>query len=334
MPDLVIDVRDLQKSFGSRKVVQGLSLQLASGEICGFLGANGSGKTTTIRMLCGLLTPDGGSGTCLGRDIIAEAPRIRRQVGYMTQRFSLYEDLTVLENLDFVARVYQMHHRRKAVQDIIGRMGLAGQRDQLAGHLSGGWKQRLALAACVLHEPKLLLLDEPTAGVDAEARREFWDLIHDMAGEGLTTLVSTHYMDEAERCKRILYLANGHIVAQGAPDQVVHSSGIVAYEATGSEVDQAARRLRQLPGVEAAAVFGRSVHIAGTDRLALERAVADFGKDDLTWHEVEPRLEDVFIHLLSRADKTSASPGHSRESGNPGAAGISPRAPGPPPARE
>jgi ABC-type multidrug transport system ATPase subunit len=305
MNGLVIDVHDLDKSFGARKVVHGLDLQVAAGEICGFLGANGSGKTTTIRMLCGLLTPDGGRGTCLGLDIIAEAPRIRRQVGYMTQHFSLYEDLTVFENLDFVARVYEMRDRRGAVQRVIERMGLSGQKDQLTGHLSGGWKQRLALAACVLHEPKLLLLDEPTAGVDAEARREFWDLIHDMAGEGLTTLVSTHYMDEAERCKRILYLSDGRIVAQGAPDEVVHGSGLFTYEATGPDVDEAARRLRQMPGIEAAAVFGRSVHIAGTDRAALARAIADFGGDALAWHEVEPRLEDVFIHLLSHTNKAS-----------------------------
>jgi ABC-type multidrug transport system ATPase subunit len=235
-------------------------------------------------------------------DIISDAPRIQRQVGYMTQRFSLYEDLTVFENLDFVARVYQMRNRRRAVQDIMGRMSLAGRANQLTAHLSGGWKQRLALAACVLHEPKLLLLDEPTAGVDAEARREFWDLIHDMAAEGLTTLVSTHYMDEAERCKRIVYLSDGHIVAQGAPDQVVRNSGLVTYEATGEAVDEAARRLRQTSGVESAAVFGRSVHVAGSERAALERAIADFDDDALTWHEVEPRLEDVFIHLLSRKE--------------------------------
>ena len=300
MSELVIDVRDLQKSFGERRVVHGLNLQVAAGEVCGFLGANGSGKTTTIRLLCGLLTPDGGSGTCLGLDLVSDAPRIRRHVGYMTQRFSLYEDLTVFENLDFVARVYQLRERRRAVQDILERMGIAERRDQLAGHLSGGWKQRLALAACVLHEPKLLLLDEPTAGVDAEARREFWDLIHDMAGEGLTTLVSTHYMDEAERCERIVYLSDGHIVAQGAPDQVVRNSGLVTYEASGDDVDEAARLLRQIPGIEAAAVFGRSVHVAGIDRAALERAIADFGDHSLRWHEVEPRLEDVFIHLLTR----------------------------------
>ena len=303
MTELVIDVRDLQKSFGAHKVVHGLNLQVAAGEVCGFLGANGSGKTTTIRMLCGLLTPDGGSGTCLGLDIVSDAPRIRRQVGYMTQRFSLYEDLTVFENLDFVARVYQLRDRRPAVQRIIERMGLNGRKEQLAGQLSGGWKQRLALAACVLHEPKLLLLDEPTAGVDAEARREFWDLIHDMAGEGLTTLVSTHYMDEAERCERIVYLSDGHIVAQGAPDQVVRNSGLVTYEAAGDAADEAARRLRQMPGIEAAAVFGRAVHVAGSDRAALERAIADFGDASLSWHEVEPRLEDVFIHLLAGSKK-------------------------------
>ena len=305
MSELVIDVHDLQKSFGTHKVVYGLNLRVAAGEVCGFLGANGSGKTTTIRMLCGLLTPDGGSGSCLGLDIVSDAPRIRRQVGYMTQRFSLYEDLTVFENLDFVARVYQLRDRRQKVQNILERMGLAGRTDQLAGHLSGGWRQRLALAACVLHEPKLLLLDEPTAGVDAEARREFWDLIHDMAGDGLTTLVSTHYMDEAERCERIVYLSDGHIVAQGTPDQMARNSGLVTYEATGEAVDEAARRLRQMSGIEAAAVFGRSVHVAGSARAALERAIAEFDDDSLAWHEVEPRLEDVFIHLLSQAKGSS-----------------------------
>jgi ABC-type multidrug transport system ATPase subunit len=298
MSELFIDVHGLRKSFGGRAVVDGLELQVESGEICGFLGANGSGKTTTIRLLCGLLTPDGGSGTCLGLDIRTQAPAIRRQVGYMTQRFSLYEDLTVFENLDFVARVYEMPSRREAVERILARMALGSLRDQLGGHLSGGWKQRLALAACVLHEPRLLLLDEPTAGVDAEARRTFWDLIHDLAGEGLTTLVSTHYMDEAERCKRIVYLSKGRIVAQGTPDEVARHSGLVTFEAEGPEVDAMARRLRQLPGVEAAAVFGRSVHIAGTDRAVLMQAIASVGDGGLDWREVEPRLEDAFIHLL------------------------------------
>jgi ABC-2 type transport system ATP-binding protein len=219
-PGLVIDVHDLYKSYGARKVVDGLTLAVRAGEICGFLGANGSGKTTTIRMLCGLVRADSGGGTCLGLDIVRDAPRIRLQIGYMTQRFSFYEDLTVAENLDFVAAVYDLDNRRAAVRAIIDRMGLAVRVDQLAGQLSGGWKQRLALAACVLHKPKLLLLDEPTAGVDAKARREFWDLIHDMASDGLTVLVSTHYMDEAERCGRIVYLSDGRIVVQGTPDQV------------------------------------------------------------------------------------------------------------------
>jgi ABC-type multidrug transport system ATPase subunit len=299
MTDYVIDVHDLRKSFGALKVVDGLSLQVAKGEICGFLGANGSGKTTTIRMLCGLLTADSGHGTCLGLDIIRQAHLIRRQVGYMTQKFSFYDDLTVFENLDLVASVYEMPHAKEAVREIMDRMGLADRRDQLAGQLSGGWKQRLALAACILHEPQLLLLDEPTAGVDAKARREFWDFIHDMAGDGLTVLVSTHYMDEAERCNRIVYLASGRIVVQGGADAVSRESGLITFEATGPDVDEAARSLRRMPGVEAAAVFGRALHVAGTDRTALESAIhcADYGA--LSWREVEPRLEDVFIHMLS-----------------------------------
>ncbi len=298
MSDYVIDVSDLRKSFGDLKVVDGLSLQVAKGEICGFLGANGSGKTTTIRMLCGLLAPDGGSGSCIGYDIIRQSHEIRRDVGYMTQRFSLYDDLTVLENLDFVARVFEMKNRRAAVAGIIERMGFGERRNQLAGQLSGGWKQRLALAACVLHEPRLLLLDEPTAGVDVKARREFWDLIHDMAADGLTTLVSTHYMDEAERCGRIVYLAQGRIVVQGGAVAVVGRSGLVTFEATGDDLDATARALRHAPGIEAAAVFGRALHVGGMDRAALTAAIRSAG-GELEWREVEPRLEDVFIHMLS-----------------------------------
>ena len=306
MSDFVIDVHGLQKSFGARKVVDGLTLQVAQGEVCGFLGANGSGKTTTIRMLCGLLTPDGGQGTCLGLDLVRDAPTIRRRVGYMTQRFTFYEDLTVFENLDFVASVYEMPNRQETVAGIMARMDLMPRRDQLAGELSGGWKQRLALAACVMHQPKLLLLDEPTSGVDAKARREFWDLIHDLAAEGLTVLVSTHYMDEAARCERIVYLSEGRIVVQGTADEVVRQSGLITYEATGEGVDEAARELRNAPGVGAAAVFGHSLHVAGTDRAALERAIASFGRAaSMRWHEVEPSLEDVFIHLLSHQEEAA-----------------------------
>jgi ABC-type multidrug transport system ATPase subunit len=302
MTEIVIDVHGLRKSFGAAKVVDGLDLQVAAGEVCGFLGANGSGKTTTMRMLCGLLAPDGGTGTCVGYDILGEPLRIRRNVGYMTQRFSFYEDLTVFENLDFVARVYEMPNRRQAVAAILQRMGLENRRDQLAGQLSGGWKQRMALAACVLHQPKLLLLDEPTAGVDAKARREFWDLIHDMAADGLTTLVSTHYMDEAERCSRIVYLAEGRIVVQGPAEEVVARSGLVTFEGSGAGVEQAVKALRAAPGVEAAAVFGRSLRVSGVDREALQQAIAEHGAG-VDFKEAPPRLEDVFIHLLSGSDE-------------------------------
>jgi ABC-2 type transport system ATP-binding protein len=298
--ELAIDVRDLHKSYGPRRVVDGLTLAVKSGEICGFLGANGSGKTTTIRMLCGLVKPDGGGGTCLGLDILRNAPQIRLQVGYMTQRFSFYEDLTVAENLNFVADVYDIANRREAVRAIMDRMGLADRADQLAGQLSGGWKQRLALTACVLHKPKLLLLDEPTAGVDAKARREFWDLIHDMAADGLTVLVSTHYMDEAERCARIVYLSDGRLVVQGTPDEVAKGGGLFVFEATGPDLDIVARLLRGVKGVEAAAVFGHTLRIAGTNQPALEQATTSAEASPLSWQEVPPKLEDVFIHLLSQ----------------------------------
>ncbi|MGE0223587.1 MAG: ABC transporter ATP-binding protein [Acetobacteraceae bacterium] len=305
MTEVVIDVHDIHKSFGARKVVQGLTLRVTSGQICGFLGANGSGKTTTIRILCGLLRPDSGRGTCLGLDITRETAAIRRQIGYMTQRFSFYEDLTVFENLDFVGSVYELPNRAKAVAAIMSRMGLTDRADQLAGQLSGGWKQRLALAACVLHQPRLLLLDEPTAGVDAQARRAFWDLIHDFADEGLTVLVSTHYMDEAERCTRIVYLADGRIVTQGTPAELARSTGLITFAADSNGADAIARRMRSLPGIEAAAVFGGSVHVAGTNRQAMEQTLADFEPGMLQWHEVPPRLEDVFVHLLDRSDQRS-----------------------------
>ncbi len=298
--ELVIDVHDLHKSYGPRRVVDGLTLAVKAGEICGFLGANGSGKTTTIRMLCGLVRPDGGGGSCLGLDILRDAPRIRLQVGYMTQRFSFYEDLTVAENLDFVAAVYDIANRREAVQAIMARMGLTDRADQLAGQLSGGWKQRLALTACVLHKPKLLLLDEPTAGVDAKARREFWDLIHDMAADGLTVLVSTHYMDEAERCARIVYLSDGRLVVQGTPDEVAKGGGLFVFEATGDDLDNVARQLRGVHGIDAAAVFGQVLRVAGTDHEALQQATRSAEANSLNWHEVPTKLEDVFIHLLSQ----------------------------------
>jgi ABC-2 type transport system ATP-binding protein len=229
--DLAIDVSGLNKSFGGRRVVRDLALKVPRGQIFGFLGPNGSGKTTSIRMLCGLLTADAGSGTCLGYDVMTQSAQIKREVGYMTQRFSLWEDLTIRENLDFVARMYGMARRREAVTGAIATLGLQARQDQLAGSLSGGWKQRLALAACLLHAPRLLLLDEPTAGVDPKARRDFWDQLRVLATQGITVLVSTHYMDEASRCDQLAYIAYGKLLAVGTAAQLIAQTGAPDLEA-------------------------------------------------------------------------------------------------------
>jgi ABC-2 type transport system ATP-binding protein len=303
----VIDVHGLVKRFGPRTVVDRVTIQVERGQIYGFLGPNGSGKTTTIRMLCGLLVPDEGSGTCLGHDIRRETWAIKRQVGYMTQKFSLYEDLSIKENLDFVARLYALPERRRKVEEALNRLGLANRKDQLAGTLSGGWKQRLALAACILHEPRLLLLDEPTAGVDPKARREFWDEIHHLSGEGMTVLVSTHYMDEAERCHRIAYLAYGRLLTKGTIQEVIAGSGLVTWEAQGQAVDEAARALAGRPGVEMVAPFGLVLHVSGTEEAALEAALAPWREHPgLAWQRIEPTLEDVFIHMMNGARDNAA----------------------------
>jgi ABC-2 type transport system ATP-binding protein len=301
-PDIAIDVEGLSKSFDGRAVVRDLSMKVRRGTIYGFLGPNGSGKTTTIRMLCGLLTPDAGHGICLGFDIIREADQIKRRVGYMTQRFSLYQDLSVHENLEFVARLYGVAHPKQAARAMIKRLGLTGRENQIAASLSGGWKQRLALGACTLPNPELLLLDEPTAGVDPKARREFWNEIHALAGEGLTVLVSTHYMDEAERCHEIAYIAYGVLLAQGSVADVIARSGLVTYTATGDGLNDLAHDLTERPGVDMVAPFGASLHVSGRDRERLQATVASFrDRPDLHWHESEPSLEDVFIELMNRA---------------------------------
>ena len=297
---LAIDVSGLNKSFGGHRVVKDVALQIEEGHITGFLGPNGSGKTTTLRMLCGLLTPDSGHGQVLGLEFPREAAAIKRQTGYMTQRFSLYEDLTIEENLSFIARVYSLDHVPERVDDVLERIGLQQRRKQLAGQLSGGWKQRLALAAATLHEPKLLLLDEPTAGVDPQARRDFWDKIHDLAEGGITVLVSTHYMDEAERCHDIAYIFNGDLIARGTSDELIRDSHLVTFEAEGPRADRLAKDLRGKPGIEMVSPFGPALHVSGTKRKALEEAIAPFRHDPWRWTEVEPSLEDVFIHLMSR----------------------------------
>jgi ABC-2 type transport system ATP-binding protein len=303
--EIAINVEGLTKSFDGRKVVRDLSMQVKRGEIYGFLGPNGSGKTTTIRMLCGLLTPDEGHGTCLGYDIRTQADEIKRHVGYMTQHFSLYQDLSVAENLEFVARLYGLANPRAAARAMIARLGLAGRERQLAGELSGGWKQRLALGACTLPCPQLLLLDEPTAGVDPKARREFWNEIHALAAEGLTVLVSTHYMDEAERCHEIAYIAYGVLLARGTVAEVVTASHLVTYTVSadhGLSLVKLAEEFGASPGIDMIAPFGSSLHVSGHDPAALDAAVAPYrARSDLTFTRSAPSLEDVFIDLMGRA---------------------------------
>ncbi|HZV80982.1 MAG TPA: ABC transporter ATP-binding protein [Geobacteraceae bacterium] len=298
---LAIDVQGMTKRFDGRTVVNGIDLQVRRGEICGFLGPNGSGKTTFIRMLCGLLRPDGGSGTCLGHDVISGSEAIRREVGYMTQRFSYYEDLSIAENLDFVARMFSIPDRTAAVEESLLQLGLSGRRSQLAGELSGGWKQRLALAACMLHKPRLLLLDEPTAGVDPKARRDFWDSIHDLAAGGITALISTHYMDEAERCHSLAYIAYGDLLAQGNSADIVVASGLVTRVVTGPDLSSLATQLRTLPGVLQAVAFGRELHVSGVDEAVLEGALARFHGEGYIIRPSKPGLEDVFIHLMEKS---------------------------------
>jgi len=300
--DRVIAVAGLSKSFGEKRVVDSVKIDVRRGQVFGFLGPNGSGKTTTIRMLCGLLTPDAGTGTCLGYDIRTEQAAIKRHVGYMTQKFSLYEDLSIRENLEFIARVYGMDRRAQRVDDALRQLGLVSRQKQLAGTLSGGWKQRLALAACILHEPDLLLLDEPTAGVDPKARREFWDEIHRLAARGLTVLVSTHYMDEAERCHEIAYIAYGKLIARGTVSDVVARSGLATWSVEGEELGGLAERLRGASGVEQVAAFGTALHVSGMDAAALEHAIAPYRADPhWRWQRSEPSLEDVFIQLMAKS---------------------------------
>ena len=303
--DVVIDVHGLTKSFGGRAVVRDLSMQVKRGTIFGFLGPNGSGKTTTIRMLCGLLTPDQGSGTCLGYDLRTEAAKIKSRVGYMTQKFSLYDDLSVRENLEFVARIYGLPRPRQAAKAMIARLGLNGREEQVAAKLSGGWRQRLALGACTLPNPQLLLLDEPTAGVDPKARRDFWAQIHELAGSGLTVLVSTHYMDEAERCHEIAYIAFGDVLARGTVEQVIANSHLTTFTVSARDGDHLtglAAELKALPGVEMVAPFGSSLHVCGRDGAALEAAIAPYrGRPEFDWHPASPSLEDVFIDLMAHA---------------------------------
>jgi ABC-2 type transport system ATP-binding protein len=300
--ELAIDVEGITKRFGERTVVDGLDMQVRRGEIYGFLGPNGSGKTTFLRILCGLLKPDAGSGTCLGFDVIGQSDAIKRRVGYMTQKFSLYEDLSIAENLRFVADIYEMRHAKKAVSEMLVTLGLEGRGHQLAGQLSGGWKQRLALAACLIHKPELLLLDEPTAGVDPKARRDFWEEIHRLAAGGLTVLVTTHYMDEAERCHRLAYIAYGKLLAHGTLRDVLSSAGLATWEVAGSGLSALAQELKVVDGIEQVTAFGAKLHVSSRDATVLEKAIEPFRREPYKWQRIEPGLEDAFIGLMQTSE--------------------------------
>lgn len=295
MTDLAIDVHGLTKKFGRRTVVNALDLQVPRGKVFGFLGPNGSGKTTTMRMLCGLLTPDAGQGKCLGLDIASQSNAIRSKVGYMTQKFSFWEDLTIRENLEFTASVYGMDDVNRRVDEALEKLGLTTRAKQLAGTLSGGWKQRLALAACTIHNPEILLLDEPTAGVDPKARREFWDEIHRLSETGITVLVSTHYMDEAERCHEIVYIAYGNVMVKGAVPFVIESAGVKTFGVRGTDLPKLKEALSSNPDVLTSAVFGDVLHVC----CAKEKSPAF--PNGVSVSEIPTSLEDAFIYYMMKA---------------------------------
>jgi ABC-2 type transport system ATP-binding protein len=302
-PEYAIDVQGLNKSFGDKHVVNNVSLKVRKGEIFGFLGPNGSGKTTTIRMMCGLLKADSGSGTCLGYDIRRESTDIKRNVGYMTQRFSFWDDLSIRENMDFVARMYQIANRSEVVEKTIADLGLTARAKQLAGALSGGWKQRMALAACMLHQPRLLLLDEPTAGVDPKARRDFWDELQGLAARGISVLVSTHYMDEAVRCHKLAYIAYGKLLAHGSAAEVTASQGLSSWAIYGEHLVELQETLRGQPGVDLTATFGDVLHVSGRDAILLQQSVQQVAAaKGLRAEKIETSLEDVFIYMMSRTE--------------------------------
>ena len=299
--DYAIDVHGLVKRFGRKTAVAGVDIQMPRGEVWGFLGPNGSGKTTTIRMICGLLKVTEGTGECLGYDIQRDAARIRELTGYMTQKFSFWTDMTIRENLEFVARLYRLPHTRQTVDETLDTLGLTHRQHQLSGALSGGWKQRLALAAVTMHHPQLLLLDEPIAGVDPQARRDFWDEIHHLSLKGMTVLVSTHYMDEAERCDRIVYLAHGEKIVEGRVPDVIDRSGLLTFRGEGDGVRRLADDIKNEPGVEHVAYFGSALHVSGKDRAAIQSALDKHKTPDVSWSEVRTSLEDAFIALSAEA---------------------------------
>lgn len=298
--DDVINVQHLKKNFGDKQAVSDVSLVVKKGQIYGFLGPNGSGKTTTLRMICGLLTPDAGEGTCLGYNVLTQSDEIKRHVGYMTQAFSLYKDLSIIENLDFVARLYQVKQRKRAVEESLEGLGLTHRAHQLAGDLSGGWKQRLALAAAVIHKPQLLLLDEPTAGVDPEARRDFWDQVQLMSQHGITTLVTTHYMDEAIRCHQLAYIVYGQLMVTGTAEQIIENTGLKTWRITGPHLLVLKQDLLKHEPIEQAEMFGNALHVSGTDETGIQSTLKAKVDSDQHVEEIDTSLEDVFIMYVEK----------------------------------
>ena len=301
---VAVDVRGLSKRYGKRTVVNDLSLQVSRGEIFGFLGPNGSGKSTTIKMLCGLVKPSGGSASICGLDVASQGDRVRRTIGYMSQAFALYDDLTVNENLEFYGRAYGLPKakREERIGEMIRFSNLGPYREQLAGTLSGGWKQRLALAGALLHEPAVLFLDEPTAGIDPVARRDLWDLLFTLGERGVALFVTTHYMDEAERCSRVGYIWNGDLIAVGSLEELRHlpnvtPAGTMRYRASGRDVVAMLGAARKLAYVKDATIFGSGLHLVVDGGTTESRIAEDLAVPGAEVVPIAPSLEDVFVAL-------------------------------------
>ncbi|WP_434582519.1 ABC transporter ATP-binding protein [Klebsiella sp. R390] len=305
MNELCIDVKNLNKYFGENHAVKDFSLQVAKGEIYGFLGPNGSGKTTSIRMMCGLITPDSGSGNCLGMDIFTQREKIKRKIGYMTQYFSMWGNLTIRENLLFISRLYSLDRRKSRVDEALSELGLSSRQHQLAKVLSGGWKQRMALAACMLHEPVLLFLDEPTAGVDPKARREFWQMLHQLSDRGISILVSTHYMDEAERCHKVAYLSYGRLLANGTISSIISAQNLITVKTSGSGLTALERLLQCSPDIEQTVIFGNQLYITSRNEDKLKSALFEFTQKGYEFVQVDTNLEDAFTYLMKNECETS-----------------------------